>query len=150
MMASIRGYSYKMPGYEILEHTADVGLRANAPSLTELFEQATYALLEITGASDNGAGTEVTIEVTARDLAAVLVDWLSEVLYEQDARDAVVTDVKVNEVRSEEHPVRAIGSIWLKDRSGTLEGTAVKAITYHQLKVEEMNDEWLAEVYVDV
>jgi SHS2 domain-containing protein len=146
MMASIRGYACTMTGYEILEHTADVGVRARAPSLEGVFEQATYGLLEISGAYQEGEGAEVRIEVSARDLPAVLVDWLSEVLYAQDARDAIVTKVSVTTV----HPGSAVGSIALRDRPGMLEGTAVKAITYHQLKVAQEDGEWVAEVYVDV
>lgn len=135
-----------MSSFEILEHTADVGVRARAASLEGLFEQATYGLLEITGAFQPGDGREVVIEVAARDLAAVLVDWLSEVLYVQDTQDAVVTRVVVTEV----HSSRAVGSVGLRERSGTLEGTAVKAITYHQLKVVRDGSDWLAEFYVDV
>ncbi|MFN2545118.1 MAG: archease, partial [Actinomycetota bacterium] len=44
------------PGYEILEHTADVGIRAFAPTLASVFEQAAWGLAEILGAVDPGRG----------------------------------------------------------------------------------------------
>jgi SHS2 domain-containing protein len=134
--------------YEILEHTADVGLRAAAGTLEELFEEATHALLEINGAVGEGAGSRAAIAVTARDLAGLLVAWLSEVLYTHDSGDSVVTAVEVEEVADG----RAVGSVTIEPRgSRVLEGTAVKAITYHQLKVERDPDgDWIAEVYVDV
>lgn len=133
--------------FEILEHTADVGLRARAHTLEDLFVQATHALLSITGGADEGTGEPVGVDVQAPDLGALLVDWLSEILYVQDARDSVVRDVAVDRVASD----RAQGKLVIAPRGDrVLEGTAVKAITYHQLKVEQVEGEWVAEVYVDV
>ena len=135
-----------MPGFEILEHTADVGVRAFGSSAEEVFEQATLGLLEITGASGAQRGGTVPIEVEANDLGALLVDWLEEVLYLQDARDAVIGDVTVTKVGDG----RASGSVAVTPRGEPLEGTAVKAITYHQLLVEENSEGWIAVVYFDI
>ena len=133
-------------GFEILEHTADVGVRATAPTVEGVFEQVTLGLLEITGAAATGAGERTAIEVQANDLGALLVDWLEEVLYLQDARDAVVGDVSVTQVAER----RAEGSVAIAPRDRDLEGTAVKAITYHQLRVEEVDGAWIAVVYFDI
>lgn len=133
--------------FEILEHTADVGIRARGRTLEELFEQATLGLLGIQGTWLPGEGDPVPIEVTARDLGALLVNWLDEIIYLHDARDAVVAGLEVKEVGAE----RARGSVALTPRGETVpEGTAVKAVTFHRLRVEPVEDGWLAEVYVDV
>lgn len=136
-----------MTGFEILEHTADVGVRARGASPQEVFEQATRGLLEITGASRRGAGERVTIEVSANDLGGALVDWLEEVLYLQDARDSVVTSLRVESAGDS----GARGWVEIAPRGQELEGTAVKAITYHQLEVSEQADgTWMAVVYLDI
>ncbi len=136
-----------MAGFEILEHTADVGVRARGASLSEVFEQATHGLLDITGATGTGLSERVAIKVDAPDRAAVLVDWLEEVLYLQDARDAIVTAVHVERVDEKQ----ATGWIEIAARERDLEGTAVKAITYHQLAVTNQPDgEWEAVVYFDI
>lgn len=133
--------------YTIVEHTADVGIRARGTSLEAVFEQATYGLLDIIGARRGDGEEEVGLELEARDLGALLVDWLSEVLYLQDGRDAVIASVAVDEVRDG----RIRGRVALAPRGDQIiEGTAVKAITYHQLRVEETSSGWEAEVYVDV
>jgi len=141
---------YRYPvsaGYEIVEHTADVGLRAWGATLEETFEQATHALLEISGAVGTGRGESEAIEVEADDLAALLADWLGEVLYLQDARDAVIDSVRVEVVDAG----RARGAVSLSPKGErSLMGTAVKAITYHQLEVELRGDLWTAQVFVDV
>jgi SHS2 domain-containing protein len=133
--------------YEIIEHTADVGIRARAGSLNELFEQATLGLLDIAGAYlPDLTGHPTSISVEGRDLEGLLVDWLSEVLYLQDARDMVITDVHVARVSEGS----ASGHVDVAPREGSLEGTAVKAITYHEIQVVESADGWVAQVFVDI
>ena len=138
-----------MSGFEVIEHTADVGVTASGDSLEDLFEQVTLGLLEITGSRARGpTGEVVEVDVQdAPDLGALLVDWLSEVLYLQDARDAVVTGVVLDEVL----PDRVRGRITIEPLgSRHTEGTPVKAVTYHQLSVERTNSAWSARVFFDI
>lgn len=136
-----------MEGFEHLEHTADVGVKAWGPTLEKCFRQTTLGVLDIMDAWRPGTGPVEAIAVEARDLGGVLVDWLSEVLYLQDARDAVVAGVSVDEVTD----TTARGTVMLDPRGNvTLEGTAVKAITYHQLEISNADGRWTARVYVDV
>ena len=136
-----------MSPFEILEHTADVGVRAIGDTLEEVFEQATLGLLDISGTYVPGDGERVHIDVSATDIGGVLVDWLEEVLYLQDARDAVIGSVRVDRVSDTD----ASGVATVSPRAGELEGTAVKAITYHQLSVGQSSDgKWVAVVYLDI
>lgn len=132
-------------GHELLEHTADLGLRARGATLEELFEQATVGLAEVLGAWRPGPGEPVAVVVEAIDLGGLLVDWLNEVVYLQEVRGGSLGAVRVERVGEG----RAAGEIVLRPRppSG---GTYVKAVTYHQLKVERRAGGWLAEVYLDV
>ena len=133
-------------GFEILEHTADVGVRAWAESLEETFRQTTLGFLDVSGTWMPGAGERVSISVEADDLGGLLVDWLGEVLYLQEVRDVVIAGVQVNGVSEG----TATGWVELAARPVEIEGTAVKAITYHQLAVERHGDGWAATVYVDI
>ena len=136
-----------MSGYEILEHTADVGLRAHAPDITSLFEQATRGLCEIAGIWQDGSGTLVDIDVEARDREGLVVDWLNEVLYVHDARNVAVCSVEVD-VASEE---RARGRITVRPLGeGAQTAIQVKAVTYHQLEVRETTSGWSATVFFDI
>ena len=133
--------------FEVLEHTADVGVRAEASSLQECFRQMTLGLLDISGAYRPNGGDKRDISVEADDLGALLVAWLEEVLYLQDSADAVVTDVTVDDVGTHE----AVGSVSIAPRGDeVLEGTAVKAITYHQLSVAKTEEGWAATVFFDI
>jgi SHS2 domain-containing protein len=134
-------------GFEIVEHTADVGIRAAGDTLEEVFYQTTRGLIEIEDAWRPGEGDRLEITLEARDLIALMVDWLNEVLYLQDSRDAVFGDVVVDAVT----PTSITGTVTIHPREEDLQGTAVKAVTFHRLEVLQGPDGgWRSLVYVDV
>jgi SHS2 domain-containing protein len=142
-------------GFELLEHTADVGIRAWGASLEEVFERATLGLAEVLGASRPGAGEPVAVEVSAADAGGLLVDWLNEVLWLREVRGVTLAGVRVERVGKG----RASGMVAFASGGPPPDGTFVKAVTYHRLRVERVGDQpgearhpgaWLAEVYLDV
>jgi SHS2 domain-containing protein len=142
-----------MGGFELLAHTADVGVRARGATLEEVFEQATVGLAEVLGAwrpagAGGGGGAEaVAAEVTGGDLGGLLVDWLNEVLWAHEARrHAAIVAVQVGRAGDG----RAAGTVSFSTTAPPADGTSVKAATYHRLRVERDDGGWLAEVYLDV
>jgi SHS2 domain-containing protein len=136
-----------MGGFELLEHTADIGVRARGATLEEVFEQATLGLAEVLGALRPGTGEVVAVAVTAGDRGALLVDWLNEVLWLHEVRGhAGVAAVRVERVAGD----RADGTVTFSSTDPPAEGTFVKAVTYHRLRVGRGAGGWLAEVYLDV
>jgi len=74
-----------MGGYQYLEHTADVGLRAWGDSLAEALAQGALGLFELT--ADTVAvrpDVDVLIECRAMDEAALFVGLLNELLAQRD------------------------------------------------------------------
>lgn len=136
-----------MSGYEILEHTADVGVRARGATLEETFENAIAGLADIMGIVADGDGRAVPMEVQADDLGGLLVELLGEVLYLHEVHGGRLAGARVTTVG--DGRVRASISLAPDDGAGP-DGTDVKAITYHQLAVERSGDGWVAQVYVDV
>jgi SHS2 domain-containing protein len=136
-----------MGGFELLEHTADVGVRARGATLEEVFEQATLGLAEVLGARRPREGESVAVEVAAGDPGALLVDWLNEVLWLHETRGhAAIAAVRVERVGGD----RAAGSVTFSSTDPPADGTFVKAVTYHRLRVGRDAGGWLAEVYLDV
>ena len=148
-------------GYELLEHTADVGIRARGATLEAAFEQATEGLAEVLGAlapegsgrpgpscgGPEGSAKAVTIEVSADDPGGLLVDWLNEVLWLREVRQAVVAGVRVERVSG----TSASGWVAFSGDGPAPDGTFVKAVTYHRLRVQpDPGGGWLIEVYLDV
>jgi SHS2 domain-containing protein len=148
-------------GYELLEHTADVGIRARGATLEGAFERATEGLAEVLGAltpaggspggpgdgGGSGPGERVLVEVSADDPGGLLVDWLNEVLWLWEVRQAAVAGVRVERVRDG----TAAGWVAFSGDDPAPDGTFVKAVTYHRLRVEpDPGGGWLIEVYLDV
>ena len=136
-----------MGNYEILDHTADIGVLARGESLADVFECTTRALADIAGIWRPGPGETVRIEVESRDAGALLVDWLSEVLYLQDGRSAAIAGIEMERVE----PGVASGTVTLAPLGpDPVEGVQIKAVTYHQLVVEREPGGWSARVFFDI
>jgi protein archease len=131
-------------GHELLEHTADVGLRVWAPTLDELFAEAAIGLIDVMGTADGPLDRRERVELEAPDLEALFVDWLSEVLFLFEARDIVPQHV---DVTVEREPWKLHATIEGPSAEHFEQnGPAVKAVTYHGLEVTENE----ARVYLDV
>jgi len=69
------------------------------------------------------------------------------VLWLREVRDAVVAGVRVERVGEG----TASGAVVLAAGGAAVDGTFVKAVTYHRLRVEpDPGGGWVAEVYLDV
>lgn len=135
--------------YEFFEHTADVGLRAQAPSFDELLVEAARGLFAtiIDHPKAVTAREHVDVRVQGSDRAYLLVDWLAELLHLFQSRGLVLGEFVVH---CDESGLRAkVGGEPLDpDRHGSAH--EVKAVTYHRLRVERSESGWLAEVILDL
>lgn len=146
-----------MPEFEILSHTADTGFRATGRSLEDLFIQAARALISIAlDPADVQARTPRHVSASGADMEELLVNWLNEVLWLLDGERFVPALFEL-------YPLSQSGSAGgrLTTLAADLHGEprddrkhppriVVKAATYHQLRIEERNGVWQAEVYLDV
>ena len=71
-----------MKKYTLIDHTADIGIKAYGKSLSEAFENAAKGMFDIiTDNSDIDSVGQYDIELSADDLEQLLVDFLSDLLY---------------------------------------------------------------------
>jgi SHS2 domain-containing protein len=133
---------------EILEHTADVGLRLTGSSPEEVIEAAGEGMATLLGAWFPGSGKEHRVETTAQDREALLAAWIDDLLYIHEAEDVVFGGFDVD--APEETSLTARVLVAPRD-DRELEGVGIKAATYHRLRFEQQPDgTWVAEIYVDV
>ena len=72
-------------GYTFIEHTADLGVRATAANLPDLFIQAAKGMYALLGRLEPGTEpVEKILQLQAPDAESLLHDWLSELLWELD------------------------------------------------------------------
>ena len=135
--------------FEVLEHVADIGFRASAPTLPELFESAAEALVSIALNTENvdpRESKQLTAEGDSNE--SLLVNWLSEVLYWLDGEQFAMSAFKVRELTCSRVTGEAKGEPC--DPARHEAKLVVKGVTYHQLKIENGSRGWSCEVYLDI
>jgi SHS2 domain-containing protein len=140
------------PVFEILEHPADIGFRVRAATLAALFENAALAMLSIAGEIKHVEPRQTfALSATAADLEALLVNWLNEVLWWSDGKQIAFREFRVQQIDEGGDAMRvaAIGAGEPRDPARHRAKLIIKAVTYHQLKVVEALEGWVAEVFLD-
>jgi protein archease len=138
-----------MSRFRILEHTADIGFEAYGSTLAEVFENAARALAALIADPATAEPVEeVRIEVQGADPPDLLINWLSEILFQHDAERWLFHDFRVESL--DDHAV--LGLAWGEkiDQARHQTNLMVKAITYHQLSLQQTAGGWRAQVYVDI
>ncbi|HLI86514.1 MAG TPA: archease [Bryobacteraceae bacterium] len=137
------------PGYEVLEHAADLGFRAHAPTLPELFARAAEALADIAMETE-GIEPRQTYWLAAEGESreALLVNWLSEVLYHLDGRQLALRTFHVKEFTGSRIAGEAFGE--RRDPARQPAKLVVKGVTWHQLRIGQDQRGWFCEVFLDV
>jgi SHS2 domain-containing protein len=137
-----------MPRYEVLAHTADTGIVAHGASLAEAFESAAFGMFDIVcDLSRAPAADECRVEVEADTPGELLVAWLSALLAEAEIRGLAFSTFRVRLFAGNRLRGTAAGS---PSAGLELRGPPVKAVTYHDLAVEEEPGGWRARVIFDV
>jgi SHS2 domain-containing protein len=134
--------------YELFEHTADLGLRAWAADLDELFSETAHALFAaiVEEPATVVAQQSLEVKLPADEPVYLLFDWLKELLYLFDSELLLFSRFEVHV----HDGLQATAWGELFDPSRHRLAHEVKAITYHGLRVEQAGDGWLAEVIVDI
>jgi len=132
-----------------IEHTADLGLEIEAPTLPLLFERAGLAMLGLVADLARVEPRERrTLGVEAEGREELLHDWLQALLVALGADGFLACELDVETM--EDRIVR-----------GTMRGepvdparhgihTEIKGATYHQLVVRQTDGGWWARVIFDV
>ncbi len=136
-----------MKQYELIEHTADVGVKAYGKTLSEAFEHAAEGMFDIiTDESAVQPIGEYTIVLEAPDLEQLLVDWLSQLLFLNGAYDLVFGRFEVT-LTGTSLSARVFGEKY--DTKKHRMGVEIKAVTYHMLQVHE-EDPLFVQVLFDI
>jgi SHS2 domain-containing protein len=126
-----------MKTYELIDHTADVGIKAYGKTLPEAFENVAKGMFDIiTDSSEIESVGQYNIELEAPDLEQLLVDWLSELLFLNSAKNLVFGFFKMDlDEKNKKLTARVFGEKF--DLSKHKIGSEIKAVTYHMLEVKK-------------
>lgn len=137
-----------MKQFEIIDHTADVGVSAYGATREQLFENAARGMFSIICDVDTSASViEHEIAVDAADPECLLAKFLSELLYVFEVEHFMPHDIRV--VSLSDTAAEAVVS---GENIGPQHAlfTEIKAVTHHQLKVEQTESGWHAFVLFDI
>ncbi len=122
--------------FEIINHTADVGIIAYGADVSQAFANAARALFSLITELD--VVEEILhrdIELTAPDEESLLVEWLNELICLFDTENIVFKRFDVTKFNNTQLKARSYGEE--VDNSKHRLKTGVKAATYHMLKVDK-------------
>jgi SHS2 domain-containing protein len=135
--------------YELIEHTADIGVRSFGKTEAEAFEHAAEGMFslisDLNGVRDD---QEFPVEVEAEDRETLLVEWLNELLYIFESRCVLLKRFEVVDLSETHLRGRAWGETI--DRSRHELRDDIKAATYHMLRVKQKPEGWETDVIFDV
>ncbi|MFW6011584.1 MAG: archease [Desulfosalsimonas sp.] len=135
--------------YEIIDHTADTGIRVRAPSPQELFTEAARAMFEmITDTKKLKTAETREIHAEGADRTDLLVNWLRELLLIWNVEQCLVKSTDMLEMHETEIKARAFTEPYDPDRHPVY--TDIKAVTYHCAEVVNKNSGWEVTVIFDV
>jgi SHS2 domain-containing protein len=135
--------------FEILEHPADLGIEAQGKNLAEAFEAAAGGLMSLLVDSTTVNGTETRlIQLTAGDSGQLLVKWLTEILYLFDGENFISKKFEITRWKEDSLAAEVTGE--KLDSLKHVTRMDVKAITYHQLAVEQNRQGGKVRVFLDI
>ncbi|OPY88869.1 MAG: hypothetical protein A4E72_01261 [Syntrophus sp. PtaU1.Bin208] len=135
--------------WQLLDHTADLGMDVKASSLEELFACAGKAIFELMAELD---AVEIRVSrelaVEGSDLADLWVNFLREALYLWSGESLLIKEVQIRQLS--ETALQATLSGEPYDASRHVLNMEIKAATYHQAEVVRTPEGWKGRVIFDV
>jgi len=142
-------FTYVKPPYELIDHTADLGMRVRGESLENLFENAGLALFDIlTDVTLVRRHSRSEISLKAESVEDLFVAWLRELLYLFYVRKKLFCAFQI--IKFKETSLAAVcwGEQYDSQRHILL--TEIKAVTYHELSITRTQSGWEAQAIFDV
>ncbi len=125
-----------MKRFELIEHTADIAIRAYGDSLPDAFAAAGEALFAIiTDEAPIAPMTETALEIESVDIEGLLVGFLSELLVQFEVGQLVLCDFNVSITNNTHMEVTAKGERF--DEAKHSNGYHVKGVSYHMMEIAD-------------
>ena len=146
-----------MMDFEILPHTADIKIRAYGTTKKELFRNALIGMFqaihpiapECSVENDRVVCRSLPerheVELKASDIESLLVDFLSEALYLSDVYNQAYLDTIIHEC-TDTHIAATLCGVNVTG----FEVVEIKAVTYHELHIQQHNGVWQVDIVFDI
>ncbi len=137
----------QMKRYELIEHTADMGIKAGGNTLAEAFTNAACGLFSIiTDISSVRESESRTVNVKGIDLENLLFNWINELIYIFDVEHLLLRRFEITDMTEMSLKAVCYGEKYNPDVHELKLG--VKSATFHMLTVDRKRNR--VQVILDV
>ena len=134
--------------YELIDHTADFGIRVFGADAADLFRNGALALTDLMTDVRLVKSTHAChVTVSGDDWQDLMVNWLRELLYLWAGEQKLIRDVDIESIREGE--IRAIVRFEAYSPKRHVLKNEIKAVTYHQIQVFDSGKGWQAQIIFD-
>jgi|LSQX01.1.fsa_nt_gb SHS2 domain-containing protein len=144
----------KFDDFELVEHTADIGLKIYGKDKRELFINAARGMFFlITGSVVSSVRDKpkkyFTVESSASNLEDLIISWLNDILYIYDTEFVIFYEYTINSMTEKRIKAR-VAAIEIEGSPYQII-KEIKAVTYHDLHVYQNKDgRWEANIVFDI
>jgi SHS2 domain-containing protein len=132
-------------GYKEISHTADLSLSVWGETLSTFFKYAAIGMTEFMGKpSKEVPSVKRVLTLTAIDTEELLVEWLGELAYIAESENILFEDFSITEITGNLIKATLAGRISPKPLR------IIKAVTYHNLKINRTNRGFETVIVFDV
>src|SRR4030066_165007 len=138
-----------MLSYKILDHTAGIGIEVWGKTKKEALANTVEAMFDLISDSKNiSVVQEKELIITGADMADMLINLLRETLYMFHSQMWLCKRCEILELSEEKIVARVAGEPY--DAQKHQLKMEIKAVSYHTLKIERVENGWRARVIFDV
>ncbi len=135
--------------YQIINHTADLGIIVKGPDVKQLFIHAARAMTDLMVEGDISDKTAIRdVLVKGEDFPDLMVRWLGEILYLFEGENLIVNSIEIKAISTVQLKSTLTLASFDPDHHQALR--EIKAVTYHQSSVDKSDDGWEAKVIFDI
>jgi len=135
--------------YQIIDHTADLGIIVKGVDEKALFITAAQAMTDLMVTGDVVRKTVIKdVSLQGDDFPDLMVKWLGEILYLFNGEKLVMHSIEIKSIS----PVMLQSTLTLSTFEPKHHEVKreIKAVTYHQIFVGKVNDGWQARIIFDI
>jgi len=135
--------------FEIIDHTADIGIVAYGADIKQVFANAAIGLFSLMAElHDLKEDVQRKLELSAEDVEILLVEWLNELIYIFDVEHILFKRFEIDKLSNTEIKANCFGE---KIQPGQHKlKREIKAATYHMLRISKEDGGYKVQVIFDI
>jgi len=135
--------------FEVIEHTADIGIVAYGADIKQIFTNAALGLFNLMADLDNlKESVKREIDLSAEDVEVLLIEWLNELIYISEVDHILFKRFEIKELSNAHLRAICFGEK-IKPGQHRLK-REIKAATYHMLQLNKQDGNYKVQIIFDI